>query len=220
MPNKDTNIIMHLFNKGRATITVIGLVSFGFVGAALASIGADTPGRLMNDLQRDFGLQNHQAAGIIGNFQVETGNFNHQQEIRPTVEGSRGGYGMAQWTGPRRRQLEAFAVQRGLDVSSYEAQYGFLSHELNTEYRGVVRDLQNAGSVEESTRIFMEDFERPGVPHWDQRLAYAQNAANGEFGNAGMNPSRGGGAGGAGGDGMGGSTGTIDSISLSLMPWT
>lgn len=206
-----------IFKRFRGAVSVFALSVAFFSGVALASIGADTPGRLMQDLARDYGLQPHQAAGIVGNFAVETGNFNHQQEINPVVAGSRGGYGMAQWTGPRRRQLEAYASSNGLDVSSYEAQYGFLSHELNGEYASVVRQMQNAGSTEEATRIFMEKFERPGVPHFDKRLAYAMAAANGDFGDAGLNPTFGPGGAGGGGDGM---APPIETINLVLMPWT
>lgn len=213
MPSTEFRPYAGLRSKARVVFLGAASVLAIAVTAAFASIGADTPGRLMNDLARDFGLQGHQAAGIVGNFAVETGNFNHQQELNPTVAGSRGGYGMAQWTGPRRRQLESYAADRGMDVSSYEAQYAFLSHELNGEYASVVRQMQNAGSVEESTRIFMEQFERPGIPHFDKRLAYAMGAANGDFGDAGLNPQYG-----AGG-GMGGTTEAIEQIPLVLMPW-
>lgn len=210
MPKNRLAPVMGIKNRTRTSVAVFMTAAFGFFGVAVASIGADTPGRLMEDLARDYGLESHQAAGIVGNFQVETGNFKHQQELNPTVAGSRGGYGIAQWTGPRRRALESYASSNGLDVSSYEAQYGFLTHELNGDYAYVMRQMQTAGSVEEATRIFMEQFERPGVPHWDKRLEYAMNAANGQYGNPG---------GGAGGSGMGGSSAPIEQMKLKLMPW-
>lgn len=91
-------------------------------------------------------------------------------------------------------------------MSSYEAQYSYLLSELNGEYAYVVEMMQNAGSVEEATRIFMEEFERPGVPHLDKRLAEAMKAANGDFGNMS-------------GGGIGGSTESIEWLDLNLMPW-
>ena len=212
MPRTRLAPVMGTKKRTRIGIAAFAVSVFTCFGAAIASIGADTPGRLMEDLARDYGLQPHQAAGIVGNFQVETGNFRHQQELNPTVAGSRGGYGMAQWTGPRRRALESYAASNGMDVSSYEAQYAFLAHELNGEYASVMRQMQNAGSVEEATRIFMEQFERPGIPHWDKRLEYAMNAANGQFGNAGA-------GGGGGSDGMGGTSEAIQQMQLKLMPW-
>lgn len=98
------------FKRITASALLVFTVS---AGAVLASIGADTPGRLMGDLSRDLGLTSYQAAGIVGNFSVETGGFRHQQELNPTVAGSRGGYGMAQWTGPRRRALEFMLLAEG-----------------------------------------------------------------------------------------------------------
>jgi len=53
-------------------------------------------------------------------------------EINPLVKGSRGGYGLLQWTGPRRRQFEAFAQQRGVNPSDWNTQLDFLSYELGT----------------------------------------------------------------------------------------
>ena len=55
------------------------------------------------------GLPEHIADGFVMNFQDESGLRTDINEQSPIVPGSRGGYGLAQWTGPRRNQLEAFA---------------------------------------------------------------------------------------------------------------
>jgi peptidoglycan hydrolase-like protein with peptidoglycan-binding domain len=97
--------------------------------------------RLFNDLKTDFNLSDVGAAAIIGNLMVETGNFRSLQEISPLVEGSRGGYGIAMWTGPRRVAYESWAEQNGLPVDSYEANYGFLKEELTNRQAGSIESM-------------------------------------------------------------------------------
>lgn len=140
---------------------------------AFAEIGP----RLMGDLMRDFDLTPDQAAGVVGNLAHETGGFRHMQEINPIVPGSRGGFGFAQWTGPRRRQFESWSQEQGLDPNSYEANYGFLSHELrNTPEGRVLGDLRGATDAQTAARVFSDRFLRPGIPHMDSRLAMASQA--------------------------------------------
>ena len=133
--------------------------------------------RLMTDLMRDFELTPEQAAGVVGNLAHETGGFRHMQEISPVVPGSRGGFGFAQWTGPRRRQFESWASEQGLDPNSYDANYGFLAHELrNTPEGRVLGDLRGAQDAASAARVFSDRFLRPGIPHMDSRLAMANQA--------------------------------------------
>ncbi len=130
--------------------------------------------KLMADLMRDFDLTPAQAAGVVGNLDHESGGFKSLQEIDPMVEGSRGGYGYAQWTGPRRRAFESWAAENGLDPTSYEANYGFLKHELSATPEGAVIDkLRGADSPDEAATVFSETFLRPGIPHMGSRVARA-----------------------------------------------
>lgn len=85
--------------------------------------------RVMKQLIADFALTVEQAAGIVGNLGAESGLL-AIAERRPLVAGSRGGFGWAQWTGPRRVSFEHFARDRGFDMKSYEANYGYLTAEL------------------------------------------------------------------------------------------
>ena len=59
--------------------------------------------RLMRLLIEDFNLTVTDAAAIMGNGGHESLGFTKLQEMKPTVKGSRGGWGLMQWTGPRRR---------------------------------------------------------------------------------------------------------------------
>lgn len=132
--------------------------------------------RLMNDLMADFGFTKTQAAGIVGNLDHESDGFEGLQEYNPTVKGSRGGYGYAQWTGPRRRQFESWAAENGYsDLSSYAANYGFLKHEMTQtwEKRAVDR-VKQTNSVEDATKVFQDTFLRPGIPHTKSRIDRAK----------------------------------------------
>jgi hypothetical protein len=143
-------------------------------------LNSETGQRLMEDLKEEFDLTDVQAAAIVGNLAQETGDFEFMQEIDPVVEGSKGGWGFAQWTGPRRKRFEAWAEENGMDPKSYEANKGYLFKEL-TE---ADEEIQNMGintmakirqtdDLEEATRIFSEDFLRPGKPNLGKRIARA-----------------------------------------------
>nr|WP_319513797.1 phage tail tip lysozyme [uncultured Cohaesibacter sp.] len=126
--------------------------------------------RLMTDLQRDLALTKEQAAGVVGNLAHESAGFSTLQEISPLVQGSLGGYGYAQWTGSRpggrRSNFMNYAVENDLDPTSYEANYGFLKHELEGAYSGVLDDLKDDETLKEATRTILNDYESP---HPDNR---------------------------------------------------
>jgi hypothetical protein len=152
--------------------------------AAPASFAEVAP-RLKADLARDFGLNDVQAAAFAGNLAHESGGFNTLQEVSPVVPGSRGGFGYAQWTGPRRREFEAWTARNGLDPTSYEANYGFLKHELaNTGEKKVLEALRQTNDPVTATQVVSDQFLRPGVPgmasrqKWTQRALTAGNQAD------------------------------------------
>jgi hypothetical protein len=119
----------------------------------------------------------------LGNFQLESG-FN------PRVnEGGRvgtpqmgvGGYGVAQWTGGRQKNLVDFAKQQKMDPGDPNLQAKFLLHELEGPREKKLRlTVREAVSPEESARRFLTDFERAGIPKTKQR----QEAARAIYGQA------------------------------------
>ncbi|MER2252929.1 phage tail tape measure protein [Methylorubrum podarium] len=131
--------------------------------------------RIMADLRKDFGLTKEQAAGILGNLGHESAGFTAYQEKNP-LGGGRGGAGWAQWTGPRRRQFEAWAAQRGLDPRSYEANYGFLRHELNTSEKGAMGAVRRQSTAQGAMVAFENGFERAGVKNWSSRQKWTNRA--------------------------------------------
>ena len=142
-----------------------------------ANIAARAAG-IRDRLAAELNLTPAQAAGIVGNLQGELG-----QGIRAIQEGApirgRGGFGWAQWTGPRRVAFEAYAKQHGLDIRSDEANFGFLKKELSSpEYAKMmeqIRQQQGSNAAAASANIVLRQFERPKDPDATQR-ARQQNA--------------------------------------------
>lgn len=136
---------------------------------------------LRDKLTKDFGLSKAQASGVVGNLSAETDGFRLMQEMKPLVPGSRGGYGLAQWTGARRRQFEAFAKSQGKPVSDLDTQYAFLKKEIggNEAWTGEgLPGFRRTLTPESSALYFRKYFERPGIPNDSRRLHDARQAFN------------------------------------------
>lgn len=131
----------------------------------------------MERLMKDFGLDVLDAAAIIGNAGHESGGFKSLQEIKPVVPGSRGGYGIMQWTGPRRRAYETFCKKSKIDPASMEANWEFLKYELSetSEKRALV-EIKKHKTLDSKTESFMKTFLRPGIPHLQARKDWALKA--------------------------------------------
>ncbi|SFL30950.1 phage tail tip lysozyme [Methylobacterium pseudosasicola] len=127
-------------------------------------------------LMRDLGLTDLQAAGLLGNLGHESGGFLRLQEVAPVVAGSRGGWGLAQWTGPRRVSMEAWCRAHGLDPASLEVQYRYLCVELRTTEAVALTALRQAPTLEAATETVCRLFERPGVIALASRLDWARRA--------------------------------------------
>lgn len=136
----------------------------------------DLAPRAIASLARDLQLTPEQAAGVIGQLGFESEGLQPINERQPVVPGSRGGFGWAQWTGPRRQQFEQWAQEQGLDINTPDANYGFLLHELQGPESRILGDLRKAPDATTAGRIFTQRFLRPGEPHQDQRDSWAQRA--------------------------------------------
>jgi hypothetical protein len=123
------------------------------------------------------GIPLHVAQGMVANMMVESRLDPGINEIAPVVPGSRGGYGLNQWTGPRRRQFEDFAQERGVPFDDLNTQLDFTLWELQNTERGAWNALQGADDPVEAARIYSEQFLRPGIPHLDRRMDYARQFA-------------------------------------------
>jgi hypothetical protein len=123
-----------------------------------------------------LGLSRAQIAGVLGNFQLESG-FNPRinEGGRVGAPAGAGGFGLAQWTGGRQTGLINYAKKKGLDPGSIEAQADFLAYELQGPEKRAFESLKGAVSPEESARRFLVDFERAGVPKTEQRQKAARS---------------------------------------------
>jgi hypothetical protein len=150
-------------------------------GPAEANAGpAPIPQVLMEELQEDLEISEVQAAAILGNLAQETGNFTLLQQINGTA------FGYSQWLGPRKRAFLAYARENG-GKHSVEANYGFLLHEIETQYPEMMGRIRSAETLEEASRIFMREFLRPSKAHANlpARLRYAEAYLSGAFDGAG-----------------------------------
>lgn len=132
--------------------------------------------RLGPRLMRDLGLTDIQAAGLLGNLGHESGGFRQLQELAPAVAGSRGGWGLAQWTGPRRGAMEAWCRAHALDPASPEANYGYLCAELRGSEAPALAALRAAATLEAATEAVCRHYERPGIVALQSRLDWARRA--------------------------------------------
>jgi len=108
-----------------------------------------------------------QAAGIIGNFCVESGASANNGDLNPLAQApGEGSFGVAQWNpsegaGNRFGQLRKHSAELNLTYTSLYAQLLFTRHELITRpYLGLA-ELKASKTIEDATKIFMRKFERP-----------------------------------------------------------
>ncbi|MCO6050826.1 phage tail tip lysozyme [Mesorhizobium sp. RP14(2022)] len=132
--------------------------------------------KIMSALLSDFPIGLEDAAAIVGNLGHESGGFADLQEINPTVAGSRGGYGWAQWTGPRRRAYEAYCQRNRLNPASDRANYAYLFVELKGSERKAIPAVVAASGLEAKVKAFEMGFERAGVKHYPSRIQWAKKA--------------------------------------------
>ena len=126
---------------------------------------------VMQDLISTFDLSPVQAAAVVGNLGTESQNFTAYHEHGQPK--NKGGYGWAQWTGPRRRAFFAWADAHRLHRESEAASLGFLEHELRTSHRHAVDVLKRQTELSAATRVFMVLFEGPGIPNEHNRQSHA-----------------------------------------------
>jgi len=110
------------------------------------------------------GLTPEQAAGIIGNLQIESG-------LNPSIVQGGGssatpvpgvGFGIAQWTTAGRQQgLVDLARQEGVDADTLSVQLDYLWQELNTGYKSALADLKKQTDVDGAAVSFMIYYEAP-----------------------------------------------------------
>lgn len=114
---------------------------------------------------REKGLTPEQSAGILGNLYQES-------QLDPNAVGDNGAsYGIAQWQGSRRKELE-----KQPNWNSVDGQLNFIWKELLSTERKAFNYLKNTFTPRDSALTFSYYYERPSTPHNEKRVAYANNS--------------------------------------------
>jgi hypothetical protein len=114
------------------------------------------------------------------NFQDESGLNSGIQEQDPTR--GRGGFGLAQWTGPRRIQLEDYARTQGKPVDDPELQLDFFMAENAGPEAGAWKSVMNSPDTQTAAVNFVSNWERPAEKHKLARVARYQGDSPSEGG--------------------------------------
>ena len=134
------------------------------------------------------GVPEHVAQGVAMNFQHESGFDTGIQEIAPTS--GRGGFGLAQWTGPRRIALEDFAKSQGKRIDDPDVQYDFFMRENAGPEKGAWQTVMNAPDAQTAAINFVKNWERPATVNLNRRIAEYQgdspSEGGGRFGGTGL----------------------------------
>ena len=125
------------------------------------------------------GFNNNQIAGIMGNIQQES-----DFDTTATNDGS-GAYGIFQWLGSRKTELQKFAQERGTSSDDLLTQLEFSWHEMNTTEKKTLNMLNENkySSARTIARLFESSYERSGGSAVAKRQNYAAEWMN-SFGGA------------------------------------
>lgn len=130
-----------------------------------SSGGKTVEGKAIFDGLVERGLAPHVAEGFVMNFKDESGLNPGINEANPTVKGSRGGFGLYQLTGPRRKTYEAFAKSKGVAPSDVDAQLDFLMMELEGSEKSAGSKIFNTSTAGEAGIAIVNHFLRPAKSH-------------------------------------------------------
>lgn len=138
--------------------------------AALGKSPMSMEGKIREGLKAR-GMPEHVANAFIANFKDESNLNPGINEAAPVVPGSRGGFGLAQWTGPRRKALEAFAAQTGRPVDDLDVQLDFLMQELQGPEARAGATIMSAKNAPEAAAAIVNSFLRPAEENRSRREA-------------------------------------------------
>ncbi len=114
------------------------------------------------------GLPEHVADGFLINFADESGFNPDIQEKNPLVEGSRGGRGLYQLTGPRRKRFEELYGENGYTNSN---QIDFMIDELHSTEKSAFNKIMKTGNKQDAAVAVLNSFLRPSAKHRKAREA-------------------------------------------------
>jgi hypothetical protein len=175
---------------------------------------ATTLDTILSYLQDKLGLSSAQAAGVAGNWQVESG-------FDPTAHNDReGAIGLAQWEGPRRTALQKFAASAGTSETDLMTQLAFFGQELHGSESSAYSKLLATNNAAAAAAVFDQTYERSSGASRGLRISNAEKIAAGRPTTTGK-PTTTGAAGTASGpplvDGMGSIGGTAFTVGMKIL---
>jgi tape measure domain-containing protein len=143
-------------------------------GGGTARAAESRGAQIAKALQGALSLTPAQAAGIVGNLQRESGlNSRFNEGGAVGLPSGVGGYGLAQWTGTRQKDLIRFAGG-GAAAGDLQTQLRFMVQELMGKESKALASLRRTTSPEEAAVAFDRDYERSGVKALGERKANAR----------------------------------------------
>lgn len=130
-----------------------------------------------------------QAAGFssVASNSIVAGGIS-ESGLDPNAVGDNGtAFGINQWRGTRKRNLDAFAARRGTSWNDFNTQMAFTVHELQTTETGAASKLSHAASLQQGVNAFLS-FLRPrgysnaapqNSDRYTQRVSDAQSISGG-----------------------------------------
>lgn len=140
-------------------------------GSATASVPSGERAQYIRAGLVKRGLPEHVADGFLMNFEDESGFDPGINEAKPLVPGSRGGYGLYQLTGPRRRAYEQFASQRGAPLDDVDTQLDFMMTELQGPEAAAAKSILGSQDAGTAAAAIAKDFLRPAQSHLNSRVS-------------------------------------------------
>jgi tape measure domain-containing protein len=160
--------------SGNAMGTPIGATVGGGGGGAAKKQAESMGAQIAKALQKALNLTPAQSAGVVGNLMRESG-LNPRVNEGGAVGAPRGvgGYGLAQWTGTRQKDLVRFAGGSAA-AGDLQTQLRFMVSELMGPESRALASLRKTTTPEEAAVVFDRDYERSGIKALPERKANAR----------------------------------------------
>lgn len=118
-------------------------------------------GQFAYEYLQQKGIAPHVAAGMVGNFVQESGNF-RDDVISGDIKGDNGlATGIAQWHPDRWKAAEKWASSQGINIRTLKGQLDWAVHEASQ--RGDLQKVSKAKNTEEAAYLFAKHYERPKI---------------------------------------------------------
>ena len=141
-------------------------------GGAPDLVEAGNPNAGPMKLLMGLGWSAEQAAGIIGNLQVESDSDRLNPNVRQ--KGGGPGYGIAQWEGPRQAAFKKWSGGHDIHGSSREQQLRFVDWELRHSEKGAGDAILGSASAADAAHYMSTLYERPNPSKSQEGLRIAK----------------------------------------------